>query len=34
VRWRTSDASVLVGLDPLVVSGRRHLLGPWAPGAG
>jgi outer membrane protein assembly factor BamB len=32
VRWRTSDASVLVGLDPLVVSGRRHLLGPWAPG--
>lgn len=29
-RWRTSDASVLVGLDPLVVSGRRHLLGPWA----
>jgi outer membrane protein assembly factor BamB len=34
VRWRTSDASVLVGLDPLVVSGRRHLLGPWTQGAG
>jgi outer membrane protein assembly factor BamB len=29
LRWRTSDASVLVGLDPLVVGGRRHLLGPW-----
>jgi outer membrane protein assembly factor BamB len=34
VRWRTSDASVLVGLDPLVVSGRRHLLGPWAEATG
>jgi outer membrane protein assembly factor BamB len=34
LRWRTSDASVVVGLDPLVVSGRRHLLGPWVVGSG
>jgi outer membrane protein assembly factor BamB len=32
-RWRTTDASVLAGLDPLVVGGRRHLLGPWSAGA-
>lgn len=34
LRWRTGDASVLVGLDPLVVGGRRHLLGPWAHAPG
>jgi outer membrane protein assembly factor BamB len=30
-RWRTEHASVVVGLDPLVVGGRTRVLGPWSP---